>query len=153
MVKRLQHLLAFSLFVVFVCSGATYASGFITFQLEVIPGFTIANPDNLVFPPVAPGQTIHQELTITVWSNVRWNLSIRATGEELEGVLFGMVEVEGENGDWHDLFGGVRTLRSSQSPTGPHGRGVHIPFRFAGSYSDTPGLYSFQVEFTVVPAL
>ena len=153
MVKRTHCSLAFCLFVLSVWGGITHASGVITFQVEVIPGFTISAPDSLLFPPVAPDQISQQELTLRVWSNVQWNLSIRATGEEVEGSLFGSLQVEGEGGDWYELFGGSRTLRSSQMATGVTGREVYVPFRFEGSYEDTPGVYSFAVEFTVVPAL
>lgn len=153
LVKRTHCSLAFCLFVLSVWGGITHASGVITFQVEVIPGFTISAPDSLLFPPVAPDQISQQELTLRVWSNVQWNLSIRATGEEVEGSLFGTIEAQGEDGVWYGFFGGNRTLRSSQAPTGIAGKELNIPFRFEGNYKDTPGVYSFAVEFTVVPAL
>lgn len=153
MVKRWHWLLMGSLLVILLSTGLTLASGLITFQLEVIPGFTISGPEQLVFPPVAPGQISQQELTIRVWSNVRWNLSVRVVSEGVEEGFHGTLEVEGENGDWYEFGVGSRTLRSSQPPTGESGREVNIPFRFRGSYSDVPGNYSLQVEFTVVPSL
>lgn len=153
MVKRWHWLLLGSLVVILLSTGLTLASGLITFQLEVIPGFTISGPEQLVFPPVAPGQISQQELTIRVWSNVRWNLSVRVVGEGVEEGLYGTLEVEGANGEWFEFMGGSRTLHSSKPPTGESGREVNIPFRFRGSYSDVPGNYSLQVEFTVVPSL
>ena len=134
-------------------SAGAWASGVITFQVEVLPGLTLSSPDNLVFEPVAPGQTKQKDLEITVWSNVSWELSVQ--GVELDGAgdVFGELEVEGVQGSWYEVIGSRNWLRLDQSPTGPSGADLEIPFRFTGSYEDSPGTYLFQIEFTVVPKL
>ena len=128
------------------------ASNMVTFQVEVLPGLRISNPDTLTFLPVAPGQTDIQELNITVWSNMNWELSVKAVGYGVEGGLQGGVEMGGLGG-WHDLSIEAAIIHAEQPPTGPDGATLRIPFRLTGSYEDAPGNYSFQVEFTVVPSL
>lgn len=128
------------------------ASGTVTFQIEVLPGLSVSSPDLLVFDPVAPGQSDHQDLNITVWSNVTWELSVQAVGYDVEGGLQGSLEVNSLGG-WVELTTERSMLHFGQSPTGPDGTSMDIPFRFIGSYEDVPGTYSFQVEFTVVAAL
>lgn len=129
------------------------SGGVITFQVEVIPGVTIESPDNLVFEPVAPGQSTEQNLSLTVWANFLWELSVRSLREDAGENFFGDVEVQDENGVWYDLFARRRIIRSEQSSTGALGKEISVPFRFKGSFDDEPGTYSFEVEFTVVPAL
>jgi hypothetical protein len=128
------------------------ASGTVTFQIEVLPGLSVSSPDLLVFDPVAPGQSDHQDLNITVWSNVTWELSVQAVGYDVEGGLQGIMEV-GSLGGWGEISQDPIMVRAGQPPTGPNGTSMDIPFRFIGSYEDVPGTYSFQVEFTVVAAL
>ena len=128
------------------------ASNMVTFQVEVLPGLRISNPDTLTFLPVAPGQTDIQELNITVWSNMNWELSVKAVGYGVEGGLRGGMEM-GSSGAWYELSEESTVIQLGQPPTGPDGATLRIPFRLTGSYEDAPGNYSFQVEFTVVPSL
>lgn len=153
MLKGWQWCMLYSLLLVLVLGGQSFASGLITFQLEVVPGFSISAPEQLVLPPVAPGQASQTELSMRVWSNVRWNLDIRVLNEGTEGGLYGVLEMKGEDSVWHELGLGTRMLRSQQSSTGENGRELSIPIRFMGSFDDVPGNYSVQVEFTVVPSL
>lgn len=140
-------------FVVFMLGIATQAGDVITFQIHVLPGMTLSSPDSLVFDPAAPGQTIRKDLNITVWSNVRWELTAQAISPENEGALGGRVEVEDVQGDWLSIFARQRKIRSYQLPTGSMGSLVNVPFRFIGSYQDSPGDYFFEVEFTVGPSI
>ncbi len=128
------------------------ASNMVTFQVEVLPGLRISNPDTLTFLPVAPGQTDIQELNITVWSNMNWELSVKAVGYGVEGGLRGVVQLN-DSGSWRDLSSEGTVIQLGRPPTGPDGTMLQIPFRLTGSYEDAPGNYSFQVEFTVVPSL
>ena len=128
------------------------ASNMVTFQVEVLPGLRISNPDTLTFLPVAPGQTDIQELNITVWSNMNWELSVKAVGYGVEGGLRGVVQLN-DSGSWRDLSSEGTVIQLGRPPTGPDGTILRIPFRLTGSYEDAPGNYSFQVEFTVVPSL
>ncbi len=132
-------------------SGTIWAEGLVTFQIEVIPGFTVSCPDTLTFAPIGPGQTTYQDLTVTIWSNVDWELSVRIVGEN--GGLKGEAEFAKGDDVWIPLDNVGRSIFLNQPSTGPGGSEVIIPFRFTGSYQDTPGDYFFQVEFTVVPAL
>lgn len=155
MIKGMRHLLFFC----FLCaalaasSGVCLSTGVVTFQIEVTAGFTISSPDHLIFEPVAPGQTTYRELIITVWSNVDWELMVATIGEDMPGGLRGQIEFNRSDGVWAPLGKLAYPVRSNQPLTGPTGSEVTIPFRFTGSFEDTPGNYSFQVELTVVPAL
>ncbi len=128
------------------------ATGLVTFQVEVMHGFRVSSPGTLVFAPVAPEQSNIQELELTVWSNVEWDLSVKAIGYDPEGGLQGTVEV-GNSGAWHVLSTESNLIQVGQSPTGVAGATLLVPFRIKGSYDDAPGAYSFQVEFTVAPAI
>lgn len=127
------------------------ASGVVTFQIEVLPGVSISSPDNLVFDPVAPGQRVEQDVGVTVWSNVEWELAAQVI-DYGAGDLQGLIEVLDPQGLWRELSTTARTLMVNRPVTGAEGLEVQIPFRVTGSY-DLPGSYSFQVEFTVVPSL
>jgi len=142
------------LLVAVLCSLAAgvEASGTVTFYVQVVPGLKISSPDQLTFEPVAPGQSDVQELSLTVWSNVRWQLLVEANGYGAEGGLSGTMEV-GDSGIWHKLSAEGTAIYFGQAPTGPDGVVFQTPFRFTGSYDDEPGDYDFQVKFTVVPAL
>lgn len=153
MITRTRTLVILSLLVILACGGVANSSGVVTFQVEVVPGFTVSGPDNLSFDPISPGQTTQHDLGLTVWSNVSWELSVRASGQEGEGGLYGVVEFYDSSSRWTVLDNGTRLVCGDQPLTGPSGLEVIIPFRFTGSYEDSPGTYSFQVEFTVVPAL
>ena len=141
------------LLVAVLCSLAAgvEASGTVTFYVQVVPGLKISSPDQLTFEPVAPGQSDVQELSLTVWSNVRWQVLVEANGYGAEGGLSGILEV-GQSGSWREISAGS-VIHSDQPPTGPDGVVFQTPFRFTGSYDDEPGDYDFQVKFTVVPAL
>ncbi|NMB01379.1 MAG: hypothetical protein GX971_07685 [Firmicutes bacterium] len=134
------------------CGTVAQASGVITFQIEVLPGLTISSPDQLSFGGVAPGQTVEKELELTVWSNVKWKMLVKSI-DHMSGWLRGTIDVQDFGGTWHELSTQMRPLLVDQDVTGPGGTDVQIPFRFTGSYDDTPGNYSFEVEFTVVPSL
>lgn len=153
MLKGWQWCMLYSLLLVLVLGGQSFASGLITFQLEVVPGFSISAPEQLVLPPVAPGQASQTELSMRVWSNVRWNLIIKVPSEGMDEGLYGVLEAKGDTGEWREFSKGERTLFTSQMTTGEKGRMVSIPVRFMGSFDDVPGNYSVQVEFTVVPSL
>lgn len=147
------------LFVIALCLAAMLAltpgveaTGSVIFYVEVLHGFRIASPGTLTFAPVAPDQTNLQELEITVWSNVEWDLSVKAVGYNPEEGLRGTVEV-GASGAWQVLSSESSFIQLGQPPTGASGAALLTPFRFKGSYDDAPGPYSFQVEFTVAPAI
>jgi len=128
------------------------ASNVVTFQVEVLPGLRIANPGTLTFSSVAPGQTVLEDLNLTVWSNVNWELLVKAVGLGTEEGFRGGVEL-GSAGSWYELTEEITQVSVSRPPTGDEGISVRVPFRLTGSYEDAPGNYSFQVEFTVVPSL
>jgi hypothetical protein len=128
------------------------ASNVVTFQVEVLPGLRIANPGTLTFSSVAPGQTVLEDLNLTVWSNVNWELLVKAVGLGTEEGFRGGVELN-DFGYWRSLSDESMLIHLGQKPTGAEGLSVQVPFRLTGSYEDAPGNYSFQVEFTVVPSL
>ncbi|MDI9485588.1 MAG: hypothetical protein QM372_09020 [Bacillota bacterium] len=128
------------------------ASGTVTFFVKIEPGLKISSPDTLTFAPVAPGQTDVQDLNITVWSNVRWQLLVEAIGYGGEGGLRSTLEI-GDLGNWHELSAEGDAVYVGQPPTGSEGITMGVPFRFTPSFADEPDDYSFQVKLTVVPAL
>jgi hypothetical protein len=128
------------------------ASGTVTFFVKIEPGLKISSPDTLTFAPVAPGQTDVQDLNITVWSNVRWQLLVEAIGYGGEDGLHGMLEIS-DLGSWRELSRDGTVIQLGRPATGPDGLSVPIPFRFTPSFADEPDDYSFQVKLTVVPAL
>src|SRR5690554_6793927 len=65
-------------------SVSVFASGNVTFRVHVVPGFALSVQDELVFNQVTPGQTVHEDLLVTVWSNVNWDLLVDAAGEVLD---------------------------------------------------------------------
>jgi hypothetical protein len=138
--------------VLFALGTAVQAANVVTFQVEVLPGLRLSNPDMLIFVPVAPGQTDIQELNLTVWSNINWELLVKAVGYGVEGGLRGGMEMS-NSGAWYELSEESTVIQLGQPPTGPDGATLRIPFRLTGSYEDAPGNYSFRVEFTVVPSL
>ncbi len=137
------------LFVAFLTLGSeVQASGFVTFEVKVLDGLKISTPGFLTFEAVAPGEIDDQELPITVWSNVRWTLSVRAVNPD---GLQGAIEMSA-GGIWHELSATSCGVASGQ-PTGSEGVTVHIPFRLQGGYDHLPGDYTFSVEFTVGPSI
>ena len=158
MLKWKNRIFVLGFFVVLLCiNGTVGASGHVMFQIEVVSGFAVSVPDTLVFAPAAPGETVYQDLSITVWSNVGWELRVSSSGGALGGddssssVLSGL-EVCAEN-VWRSLFGLERIVATNQLPTGPEGIQVNVPFRFVSDFSNEPGVYTINVEFTVVPVI
>lgn len=143
-------LLCFS--ALFALTPGVQATGSVTFQVEVLEGFSISSPATLTFAPVGPGQSDVQDVELTVWSNVAWDLSVKAVGYDPEEGLPGTVEV-GASGDWYLLSSETSVIQMSRLPTGAGGAMVSTPFRLQGSYNDAPGSYSFQVQFTVSAAI
>lgn len=148
--RLIRVALAFS--IVFTSGGLVWASGSIVFHVEVASGVTISTPEELSFGRVAPGQAVQEDLEVEVWSNVEWQMGVQVTDPMLGG-LRGRVEVQDHQGTWKDVTTQTRTILMNQPATGTEGIVAKIPFRFTGSFEDTPGTYSFEVEFTVVPAL
>ena len=159
MLKWKNRIFVLGFFVVLLCiNGTAGASGHVMFQIEVVSGFAVSVPDTLVFAPAAPGETVYQDLPITVWSNVGWELRVSSSGGALGGegspspVLLGL-EVTDHSGTWRPLDDISRTVRTDQLPTGPEGIQVNVPFRFVSDFSNEPGVYTINVEFTVVPVI
>lgn len=150
---RKANLVFLAILSLMILSGAADASGVITFQIEILPGLAISSPDLLNFGALAPGEQSEQALTLTVWSNVPWELSVRTVTYPGSDDLGGRLEVQDGGGRWWDFLGTQRVLYTDQPPTGPDGAQIQVPFRYIGSYGDEPGGYELQVQFTVVPAL
>lgn len=159
MYKWKNLVLVLGFFVVLFCVNDTVsASGHVVFQIEVTPGFAVSIPDILVFAPAAPGQTVYQDLSITVWSNVGWELIVSSPGDVLgeDGSptsLQSGLEVGGGSGNWFALTNNGRVIRIDLPPTGPEGTQLSVPFRFTSDFSDAPGVYTIDVQFTVVPEI
>lgn len=153
MKKRKQGLFFCSLFILILASSVVCASGIITFQVEVVPGLTISSPELLDFSTVAPGQSSQRNLELIIWSNTGWELLVQARGDDVETRLNGAMEVQDDQGKWSELLTRVSTLYDAQPSTGPDGIKLNIPFRFTSSYGDDPGVYSFEVKFTLVPII
>ncbi len=159
MYKWKNLVLVLGFFVVLFCVNDTVsASGHVVFQIEVTPGFAVSIPDILVFAPAAPGQTVYQDLSITVWSNVGWELIVSSPGDVLgedgsPAFLQSGLEVRMQSGEWRRILGLERSIRTNQEPTGPEGTQLSVPFRFTSDFSDAPGVYTIDVQFTVVPEI
>lgn len=129
---------------------AAQAAGIITVQVEILPGFSISAPSSFSMGPLMPDQSAEKELELTVWSNVPWELTASLYGfAQVPGIL----EVRDGRGVWLEMGPGARRITWDQPETGPEGTQLKIPFRFSSGYADAPGTYTFQLEFTVVPAL
>ena len=159
MLKWKNRIFVLGFFVVLLCANSIAdASGHVTFRIEVVSGFAVSVPDTLVFAPAAPGETVYQDLPITVWSNVGWELRVSSPGGALDGegspssVSSGL-QVCVEGNVWRDLFGLERMVATNQPPTGSEGMQVNVPFRFVSDFSNEPGVYTIDVEFTVVPVI
>lgn len=150
---RKANLVFLAILSLMILSGAADASGVITFQIEILPGLAISSPDLLNFGALAPGEQSEQALTLTVWSNVPWELSVRPLNALDSDGLLGTLEVQDESGRWRELSEFQVIVSTNQPPTGPDGAQIQVPFRYIGSYGDEPGGYELQVQFTVVPAL
>ncbi|NLJ80750.1 MAG: hypothetical protein GX335_06985 [Firmicutes bacterium] len=134
-------------------SGICHSSGLVIFEIEVISGFTVSNPENLVFDAVAPGQTSNRDLTVKVWSNIEWDLLVSFVEKGESEDLSGEVEFSKNGGIWQRLTNMGLPAVTNQLPTGAAGREVVLPFRFTSSYDDALGSHSLQVELTVAPAI
>lgn len=121
--------------------------------MEVVPGLTISSPELLDFSTIAPGQSSQRNLELIIWSNIGWKLLVQARGDDVETRLNGAMEVQDEQGKWSELLTRVSTLYDAQPSTGPDGIKLDIPFRITSSYGDDPGVYSFEVKFTLVPII
>ncbi|NLM41895.1 MAG: hypothetical protein GX199_06250 [Firmicutes bacterium] len=140
-----------TLVLMLLAASTAQAAAVITMQVEILAGFSIAcEEDNLAFGTLSPEQTVQKELELTVWSNVPWDLYVDYTGT---GDLPGLLEVQDERGVWLSLGDNSRMVLFDQPETGRDGSALTIPVRFTSSYSDAPGTYEFQIEFTVVPSL
>ena len=126
------------------------ASGTVTFFVKIEPGRK-SQPRYADLRAGGPGQTDVQDLNITVWSNVRWQLLVEAIGYGGE-MGYGMLEIS-DLGSWRELSRGCTVSLARTPATGPDGLSVPIHFRFTPSFADEPDDYSFQVKLTVVPAL
>lgn len=125
------------------------AGGVVRFHVKVLDAMKISNPESIDFPAVAPGKSVQQDLSITVWSNVKWGLKVRAVDNE---DLQGAVEFSAA-GIWHELSHDSLGVLLGQPPTGPGGATIEIPFILHGGYEHVAGDYTFEVEFTVVPSI
>ena len=150
MIKR--SLVFAVLMVAFLMVGTSVeASGRVTFEIEITSGCSLLSPGDLTFPPVGPGQTVQQDLEITVFSNTNWSLEMEVRDLGEGDALLGAIQFQ-DSGFWRNLSIG-RNVIGEQLPTGQDGLVVRVPFRLQGGYEHNPGSYSFEVEFTVVPAL
>ena len=140
-----------TLVLMLLAASTAQAAAVITMQVEILAGFSIAcEEDNLAFGTLSPEQTVQKELELTVWSNVPWDLYAAFSGT---GELPGVLEVQDHRGVWLDVGRSSKVVLWGQPETGRDGSALTIPVRFTSSYSDAPGTYEFQIEFTVVPSL
>ena len=151
MIKR--SLVFAVLMVAFLMVGTSVeASGRVTFEIEITSGCSLLSPGDLTFPPVGPGQTVQQDLEITVFSNTNWSLEMEVRDLGEGDALLDAVQLR-YDGKWQNLPTEKTSISEEQPPTGQNGLVVRVPFRLQGGYEHNPGSYSFEVEFTVVPAL
>jgi hypothetical protein len=131
-------------------AAAAQASGVITLEVEILPGFRITGPGSVSFGSLHPGIPEERELQLQVWSNVPWQLFANYYGTvEAPGI----VEVQGTNGTWIELGSSTNLVIWDQPKTDPDGVVIKVPLRFTGSFSHDPGTYDIQIEFAVVPLL
>lgn len=153
MFSKVSAFLTPALLIILLCSAAAGAAGMVNFQIEVIPGFTVEGPEKLVFEAAAPGGIVQRDLMLTVWSNVTWELLVKAYSQGTGDALQGQLECCSAWGSWDSPNSEGRSICKSEMPTGEAGYEVGIPFRFVGSYDDLPGDYTVGIEITVVPML
>lgn len=129
-------------------TSLTYASNLLL-QVEIKPGFAISLPDDISIPPIGPGETYEDTVTVSVKSNTPWDLQIVGSSNEQIPVF----EVFGEQGFWRDGISVVNHGAVDQEPTGDSWVEVEVPWRVVVGYTDEPGTYDIYLEFTVVPVL
>ncbi|HHT42237.1 MAG TPA: hypothetical protein GX014_02385 [Firmicutes bacterium] len=132
-----------------LCGSTAWAEGILTLRFEVQEGFSVSIPDNILdLGPVVPEQTLNSEASVTVWSNVPWALYARV---QSPAEIPCMIEIMDMKGNWVNLTSTSRVIMSGQESTGADGQDFVFPMRLKSSYGETPGTYSIQLQFTVVP--
>ncbi|NLY10185.1 MAG: hypothetical protein GX020_00620 [Firmicutes bacterium] len=137
-----------------------FANGIVNLRVQIQSGYLIEVPETLVFPALAPGQTVEQSLIVKVKSNVAWDLTVSAeqwvydpSGEAQAVDLSSNIEVLDFLSFWRPLFGSERYVVTNKNPTSIDGEEVEVRFRMTGEFGDQPGEYGLDVVFTVVPVI
>lgn len=149
--------LAFLSCLLFATMCVTVDAEMVTFQVEVESGVAIDAPAILAFDAAAPGVAVLSTLSLTIWSNTDWDLTVSAgaieDGEGVSASLSGALEMQDGMGSWWVIDSLSAFARTNQSPTGDEGAAIDVPFRFTPTFADAPGGYTIAVEFTVVPKI
>lgn len=147
MLQRLTIPICAFLFVLFTVGTVT--AGIVILQVEVMPGFAIDVPENLIFPATAPGGISEQSLDVTVWANAPWILMARVLQDE--GLVGAFEHRSLDDATWKTLGPTSTIVFQSSRATGAEGVELSIPFSFRVDYEDDPGDYNVEIELTVVP--
>ncbi len=150
--------LLWAFFVLLLTAASNVSAESMTLRFEVQSGFMLDVPEELVFPPLAPGDSVEDSVEVTVWSNTEWDLAVGGADLALfNGSETVSVETEFAVLDFMDnyqpLSGSNHDLAVAQEPTDAAGTTITVDFRLEGAFGDPPGEYTTDVVFTVVPQL
>lgn len=140
-----------------VCTDASAETMLVSFEVQpcAILDLTVAN---LVFPPVYPGEVVSEVVQVLVKSNVMWELRVKGnqSAETQDGTLVNVtsqIQVFDYLGYWENICEIAPRIVVNQPPTDSEGLIIDIPLRLQGDFSDPPGTYVTEIEFTLVPQI
>ncbi len=150
-------LISVVLSLVCVCNGASAETMLVSFAVEpcAILDLTVSN---LVFPPVYPGEVVDEVVQVLVKSNVMWELRVKGSqsAENQDGTVVTVaskIQVYDYLGYWENISDVLARVMVNQAPTDSEGLLIDIPLRLQGDFSDPPGTYLTEIEFTLVPQI
>ncbi len=129
----------------------------VSFAIQPSAVLDLVTP-SLAFSAVNPGEVVEETVQVLVKSNVSWELRIKGnqSAETEDGSLVAIASrilVLDYLGAWEGLFESAQRILINQSPTNSQGTLVDVSLRLEGDFSDPPGTYGTEIEFTLVPQI